>query len=81
MAAPVARATVDGYAGLGPEAKPSLLRHMSDLTIRPQDLGLDGPFEETHDAMTVADATTGRKFSGIGLRPGSSATRHRKRSS
>ena len=33
---------------------------MSDLTVRPQDLGIGRLFEEVSDAVIVADATTGR---------------------
>src|SRR5918997_290772 len=33
---------------------------MSDLTVRPQDLGIGRLFEEVRDAVIVAEATTGR---------------------
>src|SRR5918998_1843071 len=33
---------------------------MSDLTVRPQDLGFGDLFDEIRDAVVVADATTGR---------------------
>src|SRR5918997_5525753 len=33
---------------------------MSDLTVRPQDLGIGRLFEEVRDALIVAEATTGR---------------------
>ncbi len=33
---------------------------MSDLTVRPQDLGIGQLFEEIRDAVIVAEASTGR---------------------
>ena len=43
-----------------PERRLPVRRRRSDLTVRPQDLGIGRLFNEVRDAVIVAEAATGR---------------------